>query len=711
MKFLKGMIAGKKNEEVTEEQSGLSIEDLQRDLDHSGMEQTLRNPDSAWSEKAAQRPGEIGEPMATSGAPDWDEDVGDAFAAQGGQPVQRTTAPDEVADDDGFDEFDDMFDDEFDELEPEEEAAIKDNALLVEEIRDAIAAVRHIEANPTKTIDPVDPTAKAEKKGSWEQDDVFGRKALARDQLKGLAQGADSERILEETNHKMDDDDEANRRRLAMAHLKAAAAATKADSVLKRVVGRDPATDMEQQVQYREDLANVVRQRGPRSEAISRPLSRPLSRPVSRPYSQAIQPAASPVVTPQAEADLHPEDTAPTPIDMGTRQAPEQQIKAPTLRATEEPAEAPMDVEKLDLKTALERQRAILKAEREALEAEMAGEALVDTEERADAAFKVAEVAETPSSLAEDDSAVEPDDFETSDEFGDASEVEEDDAAAFDAVDEDTEVEDVDEGADARVALEIAEAPSSIEEPETAEDEPFGLEEASTDDEWDEGIDLDADDEAEGDAPVDLTRLDEPVEEAVPVKDDTEMTVRELDLVDEPAPTLAEPTEVADAAVAAPRRAGRVKTRLLGFQSKTPGQDVFEGKAAEGAGPVRFPVGWLVVTRGEGFGHSFSLLSGVSKIGRGEDQAVKLDFGDTAISRDNHAAIAFDEELNQFFLGHGGKSNVVRLNGKPVLSTEELFDGDEIRIGETTLKFIALCGDEFTWAQTEGNGSEHAASA
>ena len=40
---------------------------------------------------------------------------------------------------------------------------------------------------------------------------------------------------------------------------------------------------------------------------------------------------------------------------------------------------------------------------------------------------------------------------------------------------------------------------------------------------------------------------------------------------------------------------------------------------------------------------------------------------------------------------------MVRLNGRPVLSTEELTHGDIIRIGETTLRFVALCGTDFTW--------------
>ncbi|MBT8409108.1 MAG: FHA domain-containing protein [Alphaproteobacteria bacterium] len=174
---------------------------------------------------------------------------------------------------------------------------------------------------------------------------------------------------------------------------------------------------------------------------------------------------------------------------------------------------------------------------------------------------------------------------------------------------------------------------------------------------------------------------------------------------EEPAPKpVAEVAPVQTGSGRASRRAGRVKTRLLGFQPVDDlASDIFEtangaSKKTGGAGTqVMFPVGWIVVAKGDGRGASFTLFSGVSQIGRGDDQAIKLDFGDTSISRSNHAAVAYDEETGKFFLGHGGKSNIVRLNGKPVLSTEELTSNDVIRIGETTLRFIALCGEDFDW--------------
>ena len=78
-----------------------------------------------------------------------------------------------------------------------------------------------------------------------------------------------------------------------------------------------------------------------------------------------------------------------------------------------------------------------------------------------------------------------------------------------------------------------------------------------------------------------------------------------------------------------------------------------------------------------------------------------------SISRQHHAAIAYDGRTHQFHVGHGGKSNLVRLNGKPLLSTELIEDGDEIQIGETTLLLKVLCTPAFNWSQTEAGGDGH----
>lgn len=179
--------------------------------------------------------------------------------------------------------------------------------------------------------------------------------------------------------------------------------------------------------------------------------------------------------------------------------------------------------------------------------------------------------------------------------------------------------------------------------------------------------------------------------------------VAETPVAPQPAPA---PAAASAAASRSPARSRRTKTRLIGFD-KSDGDVVDLFNDAPKAAPtksVKFPVGWIVVADGPGRGESFSLMSGMSQIGRGEDQAVQLDFGDNSISRMNHAAIVYDETSKEFLLGHGGKSNIVRLNEKPLISNETLKTGDVIRIGETTLRFIALCDKSFNW--TDGAAGE-----
>jgi hypothetical protein len=236
----------------------------------------------------------------------------------------------------------------------------------------------------------------------------------------------------------------------------------------------------------------------------------------------------------------------------------------------------------------------------------------------------------------------------------------------------------------------------------------------------DDGQDLPADEAGEvKEAPVPAEALLQPLEtepdgpekiaEAVPVSagppaaDEpapAPVPMTSERVVIEPVAAHPDTAEPADPGVPS-RRTSRVKTTFLGFE-RSDGriEDVFQKvdeAAAATATATLFPVGWLAIVEGPGRGHSIALQAGVSQIGRGEDQAIQLNYGDMAISRQNHAAIAFDHEDRRFYIGHGGKANIVRLNGKPVLSTETLEHGDRIKIGETTLQFAALCGADFHW--------------
>lgn len=193
----------------------------------------------------------------------------------------------------------------------------------------------------------------------------------------------------------------------------------------------------------------------------------------------------------------------------------------------------------------------------------------------------------------------------------------------------------------------------------------------------------------------------EPRPERVPQDPSSTAELSEPTAIDVPSPSIGRNAS----------RAGRVKTRLLGF-NPTQAEEMnplSKNNVATEQGYTQFPVGWLAIVEGPGRGATFALYSGITVIGRGEGQTLRLDFGDNSISRDNHAAVAFDPEQNSFFVGHGGKANLVRLNNQPVLSTEKLTAGDRIRIGETTLRFVPLCDAEFQWDLPTTGDRVHAA--
>jgi pSer/pThr/pTyr-binding forkhead associated (FHA) protein len=108
--------------------------------------------------------------------------------------------------------------------------------------------------------------------------------------------------------------------------------------------------------------------------------------------------------------------------------------------------------------------------------------------------------------------------------------------------------------------------------------------------------------------------------------------------------------------------------------------------------------GWVVVVKGPGRGAFRPVYVGMNSVGRDTGQRVCLNFGDDAISREEHAFITYDDEQRVFYLQHGGKSNLVRLGDQPVLMPVELKPGDLIRIGKTALKFFPCCGPGFSWS-------------
>lgn len=122
---------------------------------------------------------------------------------------------------------------------------------------------------------------------------------------------------------------------------------------------------------------------------------------------------------------------------------------------------------------------------------------------------------------------------------------------------------------------------------------------------------------------------------------------------------------------------------------------------APSVAPAEPVVGWLVVTKGPGRGASLALRGGRNALGAAPGQDLQLAFGDPAIAASGHAFLVYDEEARAFFIEDGKKKELVRINGRLLTETRSIESGDEIRVGATTLRFVAFCGPAFDWSAAD----------
>jgi hypothetical protein len=111
--------------------------------------------------------------------------------------------------------------------------------------------------------------------------------------------------------------------------------------------------------------------------------------------------------------------------------------------------------------------------------------------------------------------------------------------------------------------------------------------------------------------------------------------------------------------------------------------------------------GWVVIVKGPGRGNSLNLGYGQQRIGRDQSSHIRLDFGDMEISREKHAGIVYDPKGRKFYLQPGDGVNLTYLNDSPALAPTELETDSFIQMGETTLRFVALCGPDFDWQEED----------
>lgn len=108
--------------------------------------------------------------------------------------------------------------------------------------------------------------------------------------------------------------------------------------------------------------------------------------------------------------------------------------------------------------------------------------------------------------------------------------------------------------------------------------------------------------------------------------------------------------------------------------------------------------GLLVVTAGPGRGRHFALGHGFNSLGRSPGARVALDFGDATISQGAHFNIAYDPVGKQFMIAHGGGKNLVYLDGAMVMGEKPLTYGARIKAGDSTFRFVPICGPDFDWS-------------
>ncbi|MEE8340429.1 MAG: FHA domain-containing protein [Xanthomonadales bacterium] len=107
--------------------------------------------------------------------------------------------------------------------------------------------------------------------------------------------------------------------------------------------------------------------------------------------------------------------------------------------------------------------------------------------------------------------------------------------------------------------------------------------------------------------------------------------------------------------------------------------------------------GFLAVISGPGRGSVSMLHYGKNSIGRDVSQAIALDHGDRRISRENHCTVTYDPLNRKFYLQQGDGNKLTYLEGQPVLAPADLAAGNQIRVGDTVLRFVPLCGEDFDW--------------
>ena len=136
------------------------------------------------------------------------------------------------------------------------------------------------------------------------------------------------------------------------------------------------------------------------------------------------------------------------------------------------------------------------------------------------------------------------------------------------------------------------------------------------------------------------------------------------------------------------RRSDDEPTKLAGAVPTTPG--------STDPGPV---TGWFVVIEGPGSGRDLRIGVGRNDLGRSSENRISLPFGDMRITRRRHLWVNYDPRHRVFSVVPGSGANLAYLDETAIEERMPLNHGATITVGETRLRFVAFCGDDFTWPE------------
>jgi len=100
--------------------------------------------------------------------------------------------------------------------------------------------------------------------------------------------------------------------------------------------------------------------------------------------------------------------------------------------------------------------------------------------------------------------------------------------------------------------------------------------------------------------------------------------------------------------------------------------------------------GWLVCTRGVNKGRSYEIKAEKNSIGSDHDMAIRV-LGDPGIDKRNHGIIVYEPETLITTLLPGDSKGLVYKENTPIFAPDTLNPYEEIKIGNSTFRFIPLC--------------------